>query len=270
MGPDADIEEGECLSDDDEEPDLKVTDKSPEADKEEDEEDDIGGMISFQGNIFDEEILTESTNEVVVPTDVIKLIKDNFQDIDIKDKVDNSIVINNCLVNLAMKIDFSDEISYDFESLVFFVKNMTQPHPVYIKKVSNIDQVIALVHMDHRKVLIDAFTSEKVERFKDLPVLSNEAKMRRLYKQFQKLSSRIKTIPGSLPQTKYNEFQPLFDKYFMAIYLSGFVCQKNWLEVSRVAAEELVNCWLSADFQYTHLLKNMATLRARHTLTEKK
>ena len=190
--PDADIEEGECLSDDDEEPDVKVTDKSPEADKEEEEEDDIGGMITFQGNIFDEEILIESTNEVVVPTDVIKLIKDNLQDIDIKDKVDNSIVINNCLVNLAMKIDFSDEISYDFESLVFFVKNMTQPHPVYIKKVSNIDQVIALVHMDHRKVLIDAFTSEKVERFKDLPFLSNEAKMRRLYKQFKSFHLELK------------------------------------------------------------------------------
>eukprot|EP00091_Calanus_sinicus_P014258 TRINITY_DN31702_c0_g1_i1.p1 TRINITY_DN31702_c0_g1~~TRINITY_DN31702_c0_g1_i1.p1 ORF type:complete len:140 (-),score=27.60 TRINITY_DN31702_c0_g1_i1:126-545(-) len=138
---------------------------------------------------------------------------------------------------------------------------MSQPHPVYIKKVSNIDPSINLVHMDHRKVLMDAFSSEISDKLIDLPTMSTAAKMRRKLQRFCELSARSGTIPGSMPQTKFTEFQPLFDKYFIAIYLSGFKCQQNWLEVSRVSAEELVNCWLSADFQYTHLLQNMANMR---------
>jgi len=257
------------LSDDDEETEVKLNEKIPEKDNEE-EEVDIGGMLSFHGNIYTEEQINNVTNDITTPVDLIQLVKTNLQQIDFDTKVDNSIVVDNFLIELDTMIDFSNGISYNVESLAYFVKNMSQPHPVYIKKVSASNPNIRLVHMDHRKVLIDAFSSENFDKMENLQILSYEAKIQRLLKQFKRIFSRMKTIQGSLPQTKYTDFQPLFEKYFMSIYLSGFKCQENWLEVSRVAAEELVNCWLSADFQYTHLLRNMATLRARHRLNEKK
>eukprot|EP00092_Neocalanus_flemingeri_P000385 GFUD01000409.1.p1 GENE.GFUD01000409.1~~GFUD01000409.1.p1 ORF type:complete len:1950 (+),score=514.17 GFUD01000409.1:338-5851(+) len=267
--PEADIEEGECLSDDDDEPDVKLCEKSPEVDTEEDEED-VGGMISFHGNICTQEQLSDQTNDVIVPMDIIRLIKNHNQDIDLTQKFDNTVIVDNLEVNLNTNIDFTDGISYNIESLILFVKNMNQPHPVYIKKVSNIDPDISLVHMDHRKILMDAFTGTAFEKVIELPIMSTEAKLRRLHKQFEKLFARTGTIPGSMPQTKFSEFQPLFDKYFIAIYLSGLKCQKNWLEVSRVAAEDLVNCWLSADFQYTHLLRNITKVKGRARQSEKK
>ena len=267
---DMEIEEGECLSDDDdEEPEVKLNEKIPEGENEE-EEVDIGGMLSFHGNTFTEEQIMNISNDITVPVDLIKLIKTNIQHIDFDTKVDNSVIVNNYLIEVDTMIDFYDGISYNFESVAYFVKNMLQPHPVYIKKVSALNPNIRLVHMDHRKILIDSFSSENFEKVENLQVLSCEAKMQRLLRQYKRIFSKMKTVQGSLPQTKYTDFQPLFEKYFMSIYLSGFKCQENWLEVSRVAAEELVNCWLSADFQYTHLLRNMTTLRARHGLTEKK
>jgi len=207
---------------------------------------------------------------MIVLTLLRKLTKLHHKNIDLTQKIDNTVIMENFEVNVNTIINFQDNISYNIEALIMFERNMNYSHPVYIKKVSNFDPSIKLVHMDHRKIVMDAFADTAVENNIDLCIMSSEAKIKRLNKQFHKLFVRTGSVPGSLPQTKYNEFQPLFDKYFIAIYLSGLKCQENWLEVSRVAAEELVNCWLSADFQYTHLLRNMAKVKVSARQTEKK
>lgn len=63
-----------------------------------------------------------------------------------------------------------------------------------------------------------------------------------------------------LPSPKEMQFKPLFESYFTEIFYGGLVCQTNWYEVARVAAEELIHCWVTAQFNYSHLVKNMSVV----------
>jgi len=85
------------------------------------------------------------------------------------------------------------------------------------------------------------------------------AQIQRLNVKFKELMKRQTEMPA-VPSAKEMQFQPLFEKYFNDIFYCGLACQANWYEVARVASEELVHCWVAAQFQYSHLVKNMGVV----------
>jgi len=80
---------------------------------------------------------------------------------------------------------------------------------------------------------------------------------------FVSFSQRKSLLPELMPQTKFTEFQPLFENLFRRIYLSGLEGQSSWQEVSRVAAEELVQCWLAADMQFPRLYSAVRRMKRK-------
>ena len=44
------------------------------------------------------------------------------------------------------------------------------------------------------------------------------------------------------------------------MYLSGLACQINWMEVSKRVADELIDCWVIAKYNYIEMKQNFKEL----------
>merc|ERR1711874_27627 len=72
--------------------------------------------------------------------------------------------------------------------------------------------------------------------------------------------SAIRTENPGTHQCIYKPFQELSQKYYENVYHCGLSCQINWMEVSKRVADELIDCWVIAKYNYIEMKQNFKEL----------
>jgi len=253
VGMEVDVEEGEVESDDD---DYKVLEGAGGVVEEDLLVEEEGGLLVFPGCQIDTQDLLNPPVKQVEEIEILAVLKSNCKDIDLSNKINGKVLAGRHLVDPARILDIRVEgttLNYDIQTIILFLRFVGSSHPVYVKKVKAQFPDNEVVLMDHRIRLQD-YLADPPALMVEAEVMTREQHFRRLYTRFEELMSGL-GAPETIPTSKIQEFQPLYNKYFTHVYTSGLTAQVNWLDVSRVCTEELVNTWTTAKYSMDILLR---------------
>ena len=169
---------------------------------------------------------------------------------------DDHLVVGETWIPLRAETCFKntggeDHSTYALNTILLFMENLSKPHSTYVKVVGASHPETTPLHRNDR-VNVKLFFEENYLDFIDpgfeveALTVSKSQSLSILRKKFvEATKSRNWVIEGASNPLKsdYEEFSPLFEKYYSRAYNVGMKIQKNWMTVSQLAAQQLVDCW---------------------------